>query len=329
MRIENLGLGGDVLRKALIVGINYYTNCKALHGCVTDACDVKSALERNADGTINFDVKTMLATNDADKISKAQLKEKVRELFAGDSDIALFYYSGHGYIENTGGYLVTSECSTGDDGLPLTDLMTIANESRAKNKVIILDSCNAGIVGDLAINNAFAQISEGMTILTACGKEQYATEKNGHGVFTSLLVDALLGGASNLVGDITPGSIYAHIDQSLGPWEQRPVFKTNVKNFISLRKNVPPISLQDLKEIIKLFERSSDEFMLDPSFEPTEETYNEDNGVKFKTLQNYVCVNLVRPLGEEHMYYAAIHSKSCKLTALGAHYWNLVKNNRI
>ena len=171
------------MRKALIVGINYYTNCSPLFGCVTDACDVKNALERNADGTLNFDVQTMLATTDTDKVPRAQLKERVSALFAGDSDIALFYYSGHGYIENTGGYLVTSECSTGDDGLPLTDLMTIANESKAKNKVIILDSCNAGIAGDVTINNAFAQISEGMTILTACGKDQYATEKNGHGVF--------------------------------------------------------------------------------------------------------------------------------------------------
>jgi len=37
------------------------------------------------------------------------------------------------------------------------------------------------------------------------------------GVFTGLLVDALSGGAANLVGDVTPGSVYAHIDQSLGP----------------------------------------------------------------------------------------------------------------
>jgi len=36
-------------------------------------------------------------------------------------------------------------------------------------------------------------------------------------VFTGLLVDALSGGAANLVGDVTPGSVYAHIDQSLGP----------------------------------------------------------------------------------------------------------------
>ena len=291
------------MRKALVIGINYYEKCGQLHGCVSDACDVTNALERNADGTLNFDVQTLLATTDQNMISKSLLKAKVKNLFDGDSDIALFYYAGHGYIENTGGYLVTSECATGDDGLALAELMTFANESKAKNKVIILDSCMAGIAGDISINNAFALISDGMTILTACEKDQYSSEINGHGVFTTLLVDALMGGASNLVGDITPGSIYAHIDQSLGSWDQRPVFKTNVKNFISLRKNVSPISLQDLKKITTLFKSSFDEFLLDPSFEPTEDSYNEDNGEKFKILQNYVRVNLVRPVGEEHMYY--------------------------
>ncbi len=317
------------LRKGLIVGVNYYENCLSLNGCVADAISVKEALERNANGTLNFSIQTVLADSDSSKISRGQLKEKIRDLFDGDSDIALFYYAGHGYIEDTGGYLVTSEATNGDDGLALAEIMTIANESKAKNKMIILDSCHAGIVASSLINNDFAQISEGMTILTACGKTQYATERNGHGVFTSLLVDALLGGASNLVGDITPGGIYAHIDQALGPWEQRPVFKTNVKSFISLRRNIPPISLGDLQEITKIFTNNVDEFKLNPSFEPTEDSYVEANGKQFKILQNYVRVNLVRPIGAEHMYYAAINSKGCKLTTLGVHYWNLVKNNRI
>lgn len=39
------------------------------------------------------------------------------------------------------------------------------------------------------------------------------------------------------LGDVTPGSIYAYIDRSLGGWEQRPVFKANIKRFVSLRKN--------------------------------------------------------------------------------------------
>jgi hypothetical protein len=69
------------------------------------------------------------------------------------------------------------------------------------------------------------------------------------------------------MGDITPGSIYAHIDQSLSAWEQRPIFKTNVKRFCSIRKVTPPISLDDLRQIAILFKHPGEEFQLDPSFE--------------------------------------------------------------
>jgi len=64
------------MRKALVIGINYYEKCGQLHGCVSDARDVTNALERNADGTLNFDVQTLLATTGQNMISKSLLKEK-------------------------------------------------------------------------------------------------------------------------------------------------------------------------------------------------------------------------------------------------------------
>ncbi len=137
------------------------------------------------------------------------------------------------------------------------------------------------------------------------------------------------GSASNLVGDITPGSIYAHIDQSLGPWEQRPIFKTNVKEFVKLRKVQPPISLSELQMITTLFPTSGYEYPLDPEYEPAEKHGDLEKEQIFRVLQNYNRVNLVVPVGEDHMYYAAINSKSCKLTILGEHYWKLVEKNRI
>ncbi|HFQ5318993.1 TPA: caspase domain-containing protein [Vibrio vulnificus] len=317
------------MRKALIVGIDHYKSISNLFGCVNDAYSVKSVLERHGDGSLNFGVKLITATSDASRITRKELKNQIVELFSDDSDIALFYFAGHGYIESSGGYLITSECTDGDDGLPLDELLTIANSSRAKSKVIILDSCHSGIAGSPIATGNNALLAEGITILTASSATQYAQEKNGSGVFTSLLVDALSGGASNLVGDITPGSIYAHIDQSLGPWEQRPIFKTNVKNFTTLRKVQPPIQLSDLKKITELFTDPSIEFQLDPSFEPDSATPNEDNAEQFAILQKFNRINLVVPVGEDHMYYAAMNSKSCKLTVLGVHYWNLVTNNRI
>ena len=317
------------MRKALIVGINYYKEIKDLNGCVNDAYNIKTVLERNADGTLNFDINLMTAVDEETIITKGMLKDNIENLFDGDSEIALFYYSGHGYVENTGGYLVTSECHRGDDGLDLNHLMTIANNSRAKNKIIILDSCYAGEVGNLQYNDSLSVISEGTTILTACSKDQYAIESKGTGIFTNLLVDALYGAASNLIGDVTPGSVYAHIDQSLGAWEQRPIFKTNVKEFVSLRKNIPSISVEDLRKIVELFDKPSDIFKLDPTFEPDSESFIERKKKKFEILQKYNRVNLVVPVEEKHMYYAAMNSKGCRLTPLGIHYWNLVNKNRI
>lgn len=317
------------MRKALIVGINYYGGDNDLSGCINDAYNVKNVLERNADGTLNFDINLMTATDEETIITKNILKDNIENLFSGDPEIALFYYSGHGYIESTGGYLVTSECQRGDDGLDLNNLMNIVNDSKAKNKIIILDSCHSGELGNLKYNDSLSVLSEGTTILTACSKEQYAIESENTGVFTNLLVDALYGAASNLIGDVTPGSVYAHIDQSLGAWEQRPIFKTNVKEFVSLRRNMPSIAVEDLRKITELFNKPSATFKLDPTYEPTSEDFIEDNGKKFEVLQNYNRVNLVVPVEEKHMYYAAMNSKGCKLTPLGIHYWNLVNKNRI
>jgi hypothetical protein len=317
------------MRKALCVGIDYYDHINNLFGCVADACSVKEALCRNGDGTVNFNVHLATATSCANIISRKELKSQIEELFAGANSVALFYFAGHGCIESTGGYLLTSECKDGDDGLPLADLLKIASDSKASNKIIILDSCHSGAAGSMTQFEEFSMIKEGMTILTACDSKQYASEENGHGVFTTLLVDALYGGAMNLLGEVTPGSVYAHIDQALGPWQQRPIFKTNIKNFISLRKNVPPIPLSELHQLTVLFPNYGDEFSLDPSFEPESDNPVDENCKIFRILQNFNRVNLVVPVGAEHMYFAAMENKSCKLTPLGMHYWKLVKNERI
>jgi Caspase domain len=214
-------------------------------------------------------------------------------------------------------------------------LLTIANESKAKNKVLVLDSCYSGAAGSPKSLGERALLSEGLTILTASSKDQYATEENGSGVFTTLFVDALNGGAANLTGEITPGGIYAHIDQSLSAWEQRPIFKTNVKRFCSIRKVTPPIALDDLRQIAVLFKSPMDQFPLDPSFEPQPPASNHgiapdpENNRKFAILQRLNRLNLVKPVGEDHMYFAAMNSKSCQLTVLGEHYWKLVTKGRI
>jgi hypothetical protein len=324
------------MRKALIVGINYYEHGPELYGCVDDAYAVKSVLERNSDGTVNFGVKLLSGAGPTDKVLRSDLKEHIKDLFSGDCETALFYFSGHGHIEETGGYLIASDAKTGDEGIPLAEVITLANQSSARNRIIVLDSCHSGIAGASPSVPTSSELKEGITILTASTADQYASEKNGAGVFTSLFVDALNGAAGNLVGDVTPGSVYAHIDQSLGPWDQRPVFKTNVKSFVSLRKVQPPISLLELHRITEFFPSPGFEYRLDPTFEPelagrtpTTPSPNPVNTEKFAILQKYNRINLVVPVGAPHMWHAAMESKSCKLTVLGQHYRRLVEQKMI
>ena len=324
------------MRIALIVGINYYDACSPLFGCVDDAYSIKAVLERNDGGIINFDCQLLTGTGPTDLVKRGELKDKIEKLFSTDAEIALFYFSGHGHIESSGGYLLTSDSSRGDDGVSLSEVLKYANCSPAKNKIIILDSCHSGYAGTNPTNDQISALSEGLTVLTASTKDQYATEENGRGLFTSLLVDALNGSAANLTGDITPGSVYAHIDQSLGAWEQRPVFKTNVKQFVSLRKTLPPIDIDDLRRITEFFPTPGFEFQLNPTFEPEMKGRDpgmpdpiEENTLIFAILQRFNRLNLLIPVDAPHMWNAAMESKSCKLTALGEHYRRLVEKNRI
>ncbi len=174
------------MKKALIVGIDNYDHVGSLSGCVSDASSVRAILERNADGSPNFVTPKSLIAGATQSVTRSALKAALRELFSDDADIALFYFAGHGCVEDTGGFLFTSDTACGDEGIALSEVITLANRSKAKNKVIILDSCHSGILGNRPDGNGLAEVCEGMTILTASTEHQYAKEANGTGVFTSL-----------------------------------------------------------------------------------------------------------------------------------------------
>jgi hypothetical protein len=297
-------------------------------GAIKDVNTIAAVIATNEDGSPNFDVK--LITDIESKVNKSNLKGLIKELFEGEHETALFYFSGHGFLNDLGGYVVTSDHTDNDEGISMDDIL-LTNNSKIKNKIIILDCCHSGKFGEpnLISDNNKTLISKGVTILTASRDSESAVEVNGQGIFTALLLQALNGGASDLRGSITPGSMYAYIDQALGPWNQRPVFKTNVSEFIHLRTINPPIPLETLRKITNYFKSPEEKYLLNPSHEFSHESKIENNAKIFKDLQKFEGVGLVIPVDEEHMYYAAINSKSCKLTTLGLHYWRLVKNKKI
>lgn len=321
------------MKKALIVGINNYPS-SPLRGCINDANALGAILETHGNGDPNFEVKL-----ETDVPTKSKLKSMIVDLFSGNCDAALFYFSGHGFLNELGGYIVTPDHEQYDEGISMDEILILANKSTIKDKIIILDCCNSGAMGSPTIGDGGSHLKEGISILTACSKDEPAMEIMGHGVFTSLLLNALKGGAADLRGHISPGGLYAYIDQALGAWGQRPVFKTNVIRFTSLRIAKPQVPLEILRKIVEYFPSPKEEYILDPSYEDTNTTNVihsviepyaiPENVAIFKNLQKFQSVGLVVPVDADHMYYAAINSKSCRLTPLGDHYWRLVKDRRL
>ena len=74
------------MKKALVVGINYYPDVGHLYGCVNDAYAVSQVLARHMDGQLNFDVKLVTAVDAKTAIGRKQLKEDIVALFADDPE---------------------------------------------------------------------------------------------------------------------------------------------------------------------------------------------------------------------------------------------------
>lgn len=322
------------MKKALIVGLNKYPDCE-LAWCDNDAVSMSELIESNSDGSPNFEVRMI-----TDSCKKDDLFEAIQHLFADDADVALLYFSGHG-AEVDGGYLCTTDYKdTGCYGIRMTEVLEFANNSKCKNKVIILDCCFAAKMGESLLVNNNSILGDGVTIMAASQRWQSSVEDPSveHGVFTNLLIQGLKGGAADISGNVTPASLYSFVDQSLGAWEQRPVFKTNISQFLPIRSIQAKVPKTILRKLSIYFKSATDEYKLDPSYEFTNdpncphdviEPYTDDGHVAiFKDLQLFESVGLVEPVDEEHMYFAAMHSKACKLTALGLHYWKLSKDRR-
>lgn len=321
------------MKKALVIGINNYPT-HPLKGAINDAKIISELLQVNGNDTTNFEVITLY-----DVGTKSELLSEIANFFDRNADMGLLYFAGHGYVNELGGFLVTPDHRRYDEGIDMNHILNLANNSKIRNKVIILDCCKSGSFATPTENGSVTHIKTGISILTSSREDEPAKEINGHGVFTNLLIEGLKGGAADVRGHISPGGVYAYIDQALGAHEQRPVFKTNVTEFVELRSVIPQVSLSTLRKLTEYFHSPSDSLQLDPSFEDTnsnevphdviEPFANEKNVLIFKNLQKLEGVGLIIPVGEDHMYYAAMRSKTCKLTSLGHHYWRLVREGRI
>lgn len=315
------------MRRALIIGIDEYRSAP-LQGCVNDANRLEQVLSRHHDNRLNFDCE--LLTSPPKNITRGILRRAISNLFLHSAEVAFLHFSGHGTISGLGGYLVTPDAEEFDVGVSMTEILGMANDSPVAEIFITLDCCHSGAFGVVPqLSNEKAILAEGVSVITASRAGQESVEEGGGGLFTTLLVEALEGGAAGILGDVTAAGIYAYVDNALGAWDQRPLFKSNVSKFIRIRDAAPKIDLGILQKLEQIFPLPAEDFQLGPEYEPEVEPHDSDKELLFQNLIKLRHAGLVEPIGEEHMYHAAMNSKCCRLTNLGRYYWRLVHEKKI
>ena len=230
-------------RIALVVGINYYKHVSSLYGCVDDAHAVKAVLERHGGGIVNFGCQLLTGTGPGDTVARAELKDQVAQLFSTAAETALFYFAGHGHIEATGGYLVASDATRGDEGLSLAEVLTLAMRRRPPTGSSFWTAATPASPGRSPDSETRLRSAKECTALPHRleGARQTSTRRKRTGGACSRPCSGrrLSGAAANLTGHISPA---ASTRTSTSPSARgaAPRVQANVKEFVSLREVEPP-----------------------------------------------------------------------------------------
>lgn len=258
-------------RKALIVGINTYAVPEGYKGkdpclkaCVNDAKQMDQILSRHYDQTPNFETKVL--QTEQRHVNHSLLMESIEELLTSDKDtnMALFYFSGHGTVVDGELMLCPTDYMTHRKGIALSWVMDLITSSDIKEIVLILDCCYSGAAADTPDEPiAIAEIRKGVTILAASHRDEVSMERLGQGKFTHFLLRGLRGSAKDAFGDVTPLSLYAFTASFFKLWEQNPILKTYTDEPTSLRQCKPELAEKHLRRIVELFPQPNHEVDLE------------------------------------------------------------------
>lgn len=324
------------MRRALLVGLDHYDDAHVqdLRGCVNDVLALAPLLERHENGKPNFATKLLTAKSEGDartRVTRDELLAEMGELFAPGVDMSLLYFSGHGAPHKSADdvWLVASDAGAQTPGVRFTEILELIKNCD-QPVIVILDCCFSGGAGGVpAVLTGTDVLRRGLTILAASRGDQTSVEAGGRGLFSLFLEDGLHGAAADLLGQVNVSGLYAYLSEAFGPWDQRPTFKASIDRLHTVREVEPQVKRSTLHKLPEWFPYADHQFPLDPTFEPDKSGNglppHPEHEAIFEELQSLRAANLLTPVGEKHMFYAAINSTACELTRVGKHYRDLAK----
>ena len=223
----------------LLVGVNHYDDdsltslrfpapdCQGLGQALTEATQAFPRRELN----IHHDFSDQLPTLE-------QVRQSLKHITtaAQPQDTILFYFSGHGVIDESSGQAVLCLRDTWQDyltesGLALPELLNALGQSPARQQLVWLDACHSGGMTLWGAKDApredradptpqLVQVlrqraaqGRGFYALLSCDRDQRSWEfpELGHGVFTYYLMRGLRGEAADGQGIVDADGLYKYV----------------------------------------------------------------------------------------------------------------------
>ena len=229
---------------AVVIGINEYKNPKLkLKYAVADAKLFADTLKSIALPIFEkVEINLLITKEQTTKEAIKNTLEKMKRL--SPEDVFVFYVASHGTVDEGEYFLITSNVGSlstirlRKDALTQTELKEIISNVPTTKKFIVIDTCNAGKLGEaLQVAMLTRGMSEatamkilakavGSTIISASTSLQEALEGyKGHGLFTYVLTEGMKGKAdTDRDGFIRTLELANYVDSEVPPLAEK-VFK--------------------------------------------------------------------------------------------------------
>jgi WD40 repeat protein len=245
---------------ALVIGINEYKNPKLqLNYAVADAALFADTLKKGASALFEkVEVKKLSSKEETTR--ENILKELKAMQSLNPDDLFVLYVASHGTVDDGEYFLITSNVGSTrteklkTDAIGQTVFKELVGNIPATKKLIIIDTCNAGALGEaiqvamltrgMSEDTAMKILSRavGSTILSAATSMQEALEGyQGHGLFTYVLTEGLKGKADKgNTGYVKTTELADYVDNEV-PTLAEKIFKKAQYPTISISGQAFPI----------------------------------------------------------------------------------------
>jgi WD40 repeat protein len=245
---------------ALVIGINEYKNPKLqLNYAVADAALFANILKKGASALFEKVVVKKLSSQE--ETTRENILKELKTMQAlNPDDLFVLYVASHGTVDEGEYFLITSNVGSTrterlkTDAIGQTVFKELIGNIPATKKLIIIDTCNAGALGEviqkalltrgMSEDTAMKILSRavGSTILSASTSMQEALEGyQGHGLFTYVLAEGLNGKADKgNSGYVKTTELADYVDSEVPPLAEK-VFKKAQYPTISISGQAFPI----------------------------------------------------------------------------------------